>query len=133
MLPRMITIAGKRLNIAYIVVAILLALMMCISASFKLTYHPAAVQAIHKVVGVPLNLLPVLAALEIAGGLGLVVGIFRPKIGVAAGIGLVCYFAGAFIAHVRVSDWAGITAPIFPFFHSVLALVLRVMSMRRAV
>jgi hypothetical protein len=127
----MITIAGKRLTLAYIVLAVLLALMMCASASFKLTYHPAAVQAIHAVVGVPLNLFPVLAALEIAGGLGLIVGIFRPKIGVAAGIGLVCYFAGALIAHARVADWVGITAPIMPFLHSLATLSLRVVSMRR--
>jgi hypothetical protein len=128
----MTTPASKRLYVAYVVVAILMALMMCVSASFKLTWHPDAVHKIHEVVGVPLGLMPVLAALEIAGGLGLVVGMFRPKIGVAAGIGLVCYFVGAIVAHVRVADWAGISAPITPLLMAVAALTFRVLSLRAA-
>lgn len=123
------TPSTKRLFIAYIVVAILTSLMMCVSASFKLTWHPGAVHVIHEVVGVPLQFLPVLAALEIAGGLGLVVGIFRPKLGVAAAIGLVCYFVGALIAHVLVGDWAGLSAPIMPLVMSAAALTLRLKSM----
>ena len=132
MLPRMGQSNGKGLRIAYIVVAVLMALMMFISASFKLTMHPDAVHTIHEVVGVPLGMMPVLAGLEIAGGLGLLAGIVRPKLGVAAGVGLVCYFVGAIIAHVRVGDWAGIQAPILPLIMSVASLTLRVVSMRRA-
>lgn len=125
------TPSNKRLYIAYVVVAISMALMMCVSASFKLTWHPSAVHAIHEVVGVPLPFLPVLATLEILGGLGLVVGIFRPKIGVAGAIGLVCYFVGAIVGHVRVADWAGLSAPILPLVLSASALTLRLKSMRR--
>jgi hypothetical protein len=124
--------SSKRLFIAYIVVAILMALMMCVSASFKLTWHPDAVHKIHEVVGVPLHLLPALAVLEIMGGLGLVVGIFRPKIGVAGAIGLVCYFVGAIVAHVRVADWAGLSAPITPLALAVTALTLRLRTLRTA-
>lgn len=123
------TPSTKRLFFAYVAVAILLSLMMCVSASFKLTWHPGAVHVIHEVVGVPLQFLPVLASLEIAGGLGLVVGIFRPKIGVAGAVGLVCYFVGALIAHVRVGDWAGLSAPIMPLVLSAAALTLRLKSM----
>ena len=132
MLLRMGTPAGKRLSTAYIVVAVLMALMMFFSASGKLTLNPAVVKGIHEVVGVPLNLLPVLALLEIAGGIGLLAGIVRPKLGIAGAIGLVCYFVGAFIAHVRVADWAGLTGPIVPFVFAVAALILRITSARRA-
>lgn len=126
------TPAEKRLNIAYIVVAVLLAAMVIFSASFKLKLDPGAVKGIHEVIGVPLSLFPVLAALEIAGGVGLLAGIVRPKLGVAAAIGLVCYFVGALVAHALVADWGGITAPIVPLLLSGAALTLRMKSMPRA-
>jgi uncharacterized membrane protein len=74
----------------------------------------------------------VLAACEIAGGIGLLIGISRPKLGVAAAVGLVLYFIGAFVAHVRVGDWPGLKAPITPFVLACAALALRISSMRRA-
>ena len=122
----------KGLSIAYVVVAILLALMMGVSASGKLMRIQGAVQTIHGVVGVPLKLFPVLAALLIAGAIGLIAGIFRPKLGVAAAGGLVLYFIAAMIGHVIVGDFAGIKAPITPFVMAVAALALRLRSMPRA-
>jgi hypothetical protein len=123
--------AGKGLSIAYTVLAVLMALMLIYSASTKLTHHPEALKVIRDVVGVPLSLFPVLALLEIAGALGLLAGIIRPQLGVAAGIGLILYFVGAMVAHARVADWAGITAPVLPLVLSMAALTLRVLSMRR--
>lgn len=53
-------------------------------------------------VGVPESWLPGLAALKMAGGAGLVVGLAgAPAVGVAAGIGLVLFYVGALVAHVR--------------------------------
>ena len=121
----------NRLFIAYIVVAIVVALSMFLSASGKLTLNPGAVHVINEVVGVPMSLFPVLAACEIAGGIGLLVGIYQPKIGVAAGIGLVLYFVGAIVGHIRVGDWAGLTAPITPLVFAITVLVLRIQSMKR--
>jgi uncharacterized membrane protein YphA (DoxX/SURF4 family) len=121
----------KRLAIAYIVVAILVAVSMGFSASGKLTHHPGAVHTIHEVVGVPLSLFPLLAGLEIAGGIGILVGIFWPPLGVAGAAGLVLYFVGAIVAHVRVADWDGVTAPITPLLFAIATLVLRIVSMRR--
>jgi hypothetical protein len=133
MLRRMETSANKRLSIAYIVAASVFALMMFFSASFKLMLHPGAVRGIHEVVGVPLVYFPVLAGLEIAGGLGLLAGIIRPRLGVAGAIGLVLYFIGAILAHVRVGDWDGLKSPIFPLLFAVAVLTLRVVSLRRPV
>jgi DoxX-like family len=124
--------AGKGLTIAYNVMAVIFALMMFFSASTKLMLNPAAVHVIHDIVGFPVNLFPLLAASEIAGGLGLLAGIFRPKLGVAASVGLILYFICAMIAHVRVQDWAGLKAPVTPFLLSIAILVLRILSMRRA-
>jgi hypothetical protein len=126
--------SGKGLRIAYVVVAVLMTLMMCISASFKFRMDPRVVHSIHEVVGVPLALISVLGILEIAGALGLLAGIFRPTLGVAGAAGLVCYFVGALLSHVRVADWAGITAPIVPLLLAcaALALALRVRSLARA-
>ena len=130
MLRAMTTAATKRLFIAYVVVTILTAPSMFFSASGKLTHHPGAVQVIHDVVGVPLTYFPLLAGLEIAGGIGLLVGIFVARIGVAAATGLVLYFVGAIVAHIRVADWAGLKAPITPLLFSIAALMLRVLSSR---
>jgi hypothetical protein len=52
-------------------------------------------------VGVKPNLIPLLALLEIAGGLGLIAGIWAPKLGSLAAACLVLYFAGALFAHLR--------------------------------
>jgi hypothetical protein len=131
MLPGMAQSAGKGLSIASTVVSVVVAVMMFISASGKLTLNPGAVHIINEVVGVPLSWFPVLAACEIAGGIGLLVGIFRPKIGVAAAAGLVLYFVGAMVSHVLVRDWAGLKAPITPLLLSAVALVLRLSSLRR--
>jgi hypothetical protein len=122
----------NKLSIAYTVLAVLVAIMMAISASGKLTLNPGAVKVIHDDIGLSLGWFPVLAACEIAGGLGLLAGIFRSKIGMAAGIGLVVYFVGAMVAHVVVGDWAGLKAPIAPFILSVAVLTLRITSTRSA-
>jgi len=49
-------------------------------------------------------------------------------IGIAAAAGLVAYFIGAIIAHLRVGDTKGMAGPIVPLLVSVAALVLRIMS-----
>ena len=125
------TAPGKRLSIAYIVVSVLVGLMTFVSAAGKLTHNPGAVRVINEVAGVPLSFFPVLAICEIAGGIGLLAGIWRPKLGVAAGVGLVLYFVGAIVAHVRVGDWGGVTAPITPLVLSSVALTLGWMRVRR--
>jgi hypothetical protein len=86
---------------------------------------------IHEDVGVPLSLFPVLGALLIAGGIGLIAGIFRPKLGVWAGAGLLLYFTGAFVAHVVAGDFPGLKAPIIPFIMAATALTLAVLNARR--
>jgi hypothetical protein len=113
---------------AYPVIAIALAAIVAFSGVGKLRRDAKTVHIVHEVVGVPLNYLPHLAACEFAGALGLVVGIWWPFLGVAAGIGLVAYFAGAILSHVRGGDVKGIGPAAFMLTISVAALVLRVLA-----
>jgi uncharacterized membrane protein YphA (DoxX/SURF4 family) len=50
-------------------------------------------------VGIKPNQIPVLAFLEIAGGLGIIAGIWSPVLGVLSSACLAVYFAGALLAH----------------------------------
>ena len=80
------------MGIAYLVITIMLAAMVVFSGVGKLRREPRIVQVIHDVVGVPMKYLPLLATCEFAGALGLILGIWRPSLGVAAATGLVLYF-----------------------------------------
>jgi hypothetical protein len=77
---------------------------------------------------VPLKYLSLLAACELAGALGLVLGIWWPLLGVAAGIGLLLYFVCATASHLLVGDFKGIGAAAFLLAVAVGALALRILS-----
>jgi hypothetical protein len=89
--------------IAYAVVGVLLALALLVSAAAKLRRVPQLVDGLTSL-GVPLGLFPFLAACEIAGAGGVLIGLWYPPLGIAATIGLVLYFVGAVSAHLRKSD-----------------------------
>ncbi len=116
------------MNTAYLVITILLAAMAVFSGLGKIRDDAHQVRVIHEIVGVPLNYFSFLAACEFAGALGLVLGIWWPLLGVAAGIGLVLYFVGATLAHLRVGDVKGIGPPAFLFVVAAAALALRVLT-----
>jgi len=65
-----------------------------------------------------------LATAELAGGIGLLVGLAVPAIGIAAAVGVVAYFVGAVITHIRADDKA-IVAPVMLGIVALAALVLR--------
>ncbi|GIH26326.1 hypothetical protein Aph01nite_46360 [Acrocarpospora phusangensis] len=91
------------------IASVLLALVLLVSAYGKLRHAPSQVQTLTRV-GVAQRLIPVLAALEIAGALGLLAGLFWAPIGIAAAAGVVAYFIGAVGSHLRVKDF-NVTAP----------------------
>ena len=74
--------------------------------------------------GVPHSWMIPLGILKAAGALGLLLGIFVPPIGIAAGVGLVLFFVGAIVTHLR-SHFYAFTAPIIFLTLAVAALVLR--------
>ncbi len=114
---------------AYRVITLLLAMILAFSGLGKIRRDRRQVKVIHETVGVPLKYFPLLAACEFAGSLGLVVGIWWPPLGVAAGIGLVLYFVGAIVSHLRVGDVKGIGSAAFALVLAAGALALRVSKM----
>jgi hypothetical protein len=64
-------------------------------------------------VDVPPGWLPMLGTLKLAGAAGLTLGLLGvPALKVAAGIGLVLFYAGAIVAHVRARKFATGAAPL---------------------
>lgn len=53
-----------------------------------------------------------IAVLEVLAAIGLLAGLRRPALGVAAAAGLLALMIGAAIYHVRAEDWAGLGGPI---------------------
>ncbi|MFJ9785294.1 DoxX family protein [Amycolatopsis sp. NPDC101161] len=64
-------------------------------------------------VDVPPSWLPVLGTLKLAGAAGLTLGLLGIEpLGIAAAIGLVLFYLGAIVAHVRVRKIATGVAPL---------------------
>jgi hypothetical protein len=63
-------------------------------------------------VGVPPSWLPLLGALKAAGAAGLLIGLLGFRyLGIAAAIGLVLFFTGALIVHVRARVFYNLAFP----------------------
>jgi hypothetical protein len=113
--------------IAYAIIAIALSVALVASGAAKLTKQSRAVEAISGRVGVPLSWFPMLASAEIAGAVGLITGLWVPPLGVAAAIGVVLYFIGALIAHLRAND-RDVASPVIAGLLAAAVLVLRLRS-----
>ena len=114
--------------IAYTVLAVIMSFLLVGSATAKLRRDPRVVHSINEVIGVPLRWLPGLAALEFAGAAGLLIGIFWWPLGVAAAIGVILYFIGASVGHLRVKDFNGLPVVVVIALVAVAVLVVRSLS-----
>ena len=112
----------------YLAVTLILAAMAAFSGAGKIRKDPRVVKIVCETVGVPHKYLGWLAALELTGAVGLVGGIRWPPLGVAAGIGLVLYFLGAVISHVRAGDFKGIGPAAFLLILAAGAVALRMLD-----
>ncbi|MEE1930111.1 DoxX family protein [Streptomyces sp. TRM 70351] len=104
------------MSVAYVVLAVLLSLVLVVSGRGKLVRDEEMTRTMTRL-GVPRSWFPVLALLEFAGALGLLVGIGPRPLGVAAAVGVTLYFTGAVVTHLRAKDAKGTPVPL------VLALV----------
>jgi len=120
------------MEIAFRALSILLAAMVLFSGIAKIRRDPKVVRVVHEIVGVPMRYFPFLAACEFAGALGLLLGMVWPPLGAAAGIGLVLYFLGATISHLRVGDVKGIGPAAFLLAVSAAVVALRILMSRPA-
>ncbi|NYV73514.1 DoxX family protein [Streptomyces sp. UH6] len=109
--------------IAYVVLAVLLSLMLFGSARGDITRDPKVTEQL-KAVGVPDSWFVPLGLVKIAGALGLLAGILYRPLGIAAAIGLVLYFVGAVVTHLRAGDKKGVGAPTAIMLASAAPLVL---------
>jgi len=111
---------------AAVAVTFALAAILLVSARGKLVRDPVQMKTMARV-GFPEDRLWLLAAAEMAGAGGMAIGLIWWPIGTAAAAGVVAYFLGATIAHLRVRDWQ-VTAPAVLFAAAVAALILRTVS-----
>jgi hypothetical protein len=107
------------------VVGILLAFGVLASAATQISGNKVILANMAHL-GVPLTMLPFLATCLIAGGAGILIGLWYPPLGIAAAVGLVLYFIGALIAHVRKGDVKGLPAPALFLILAAIALSMRV-------
>jgi hypothetical protein len=114
--------------VACVAVSVLLALMTSASGAMKLVRHPMLLENMEHL-ELPDPWLPRLAAAELLGSAGLLLGLAVPALGIAAAIGLIAYFVGAVITHVRADDLAGVGRPAPFLLLAVAALVLRIATM----
>jgi len=112
---------------AYLVVTVLAAAANIFSATLDFIRFKQILINMAKV-GVSESWITILGVLKAAGALGLLVGIRVPLIGTAAAVGLVLFFVGAIIAHLRARDYSFGLAAVFLLL-AVAALVLRVASL----
>jgi hypothetical protein len=75
--------------------------------------------------GIPRSWVPVLGLLLAAGTLGLLAGFVVPVVGTLAAAGLVLYFVGALIAHLRVGSRQLVGPAVF-LVTMVSALILSI-------
>jgi hypothetical protein len=115
---------------SYVVIAIVASLLLgAVSGIGKLRRNRYIVKTVHEMAGIPMRWFPVLAGLEFATAVGLLVGIKWAPLGVAAAAGMVLYFVGAIVAHGRVSDIKGSWPAIQMLCLAVAALITRTLSM----
>ncbi|MFE9442547.1 DoxX family protein [Streptomyces sp. NPDC006602] len=109
--------------IAYVVLAVVLSLVLLFSARPDITGDPKITEGL-KALGVPDSWFLPLGLVKIAGALGLLAGIAYRPLGIAAAIGVVLYFLGAVITHLRAGDKKGVGTPAAIMLVSVAPLVL---------
>jgi len=116
------------MKIALDIFGALLAFAAIGSAISKLKKVPDVMAAMAKVGVNPLQI-KILAILEIAGGLGIIIGIWSKSLGIISAGALVLYFAGALFSHFsrkhKVADF-GAALGIF-----VIAVVTMVLQLKR--
>ncbi|WP_328299625.1 DoxX family protein [Streptomyces sp. NBC_00435] len=111
------------MNIAATVVTVLAAAMSGFSGYSLLARAPFVVQAMEQY-EVPETWWTPLGVAKAAGALGLLIGLFVPAVGIAAGIGLVLYYAGAVITVVRARAYAHVPFPALYMAPVVAAFAL---------
>ncbi|MFJ8911449.1 DoxX family protein [Amycolatopsis sp. NPDC102389] len=109
---------------AYLIVTIATIAINAWIAYADLTRSPVVLKN-SAAVNVPESWIPTLGSLKAAGAAGLLLGLFGvPYIGTAAAVGLVLFYFGAVITHVRARVFRTIALPVGLLAVAVAALVV---------
>lgn len=116
------------MSTAYIGVSVLTIVAVSISAAAFFCLPEAILESMAEV-DVKESWLPMLGILKAAGALGLLIGIGVPvlSIGTAAAVGLIVYFVGAAIVHLRAGDYSVSGQHVYLLL-AVVSLVLSLMT-----
>jgi hypothetical protein len=109
--------------IAYVVVTLLAAAANIFSATLDFIRYKQVLINMARA-GVSESWITMLGILKAAGAIGLLVGIGVPLIGTVAAVGLILFFVGAIITHLRAHDYSFGLAVVFLLL-AIAALVLR--------
>ncbi len=109
--------------IAYVIVTLLAAAANIFSAALDFIRYKQILINMARV-GVPDSWITILGTLKAAGAIGLLIGLGVPLIGTAAAAGLVLFFVGAIITHLRARDYSFGLAVVFLLL-AVATLALR--------
>lgn len=85
---------------AFVIVSVLAAAALVFSATVDFIRYEKVLSNMTRA-RVPESWLTTLGALKAAGAAGLLVGLGVPVIGAAAAIGVICFFIGAIVTHIR--------------------------------
>ena len=113
--------------IAYIVAAAVLSLALVASGRGKLVKDEQVVSSLTKA-QVPLSWYTALALTEFAAAAGLLIGIAWRPLGIAAAVGVILYFIGAVLMHLRARDFTGAPVPAVILVIGALTLVFGLAS-----
>lgn len=111
------------MSTAYTVVSLLGAVLAGFSAVALLLRLPFVAKPLTSY-GVPRTWWPWLGTAKLAGAAGLVVGLWVPWVGIAAGVGLVLYFTGAVVTVLRAHSYSHIPVPLIYLAPAAASLVL---------
>ena len=109
---------------AYLILTVLAATALTFSATADFVRYQKVIINMSRA-GVPESWLTRLGIAKAAGAIGLVVGIVIPPIGLAAAIGVILFFVGAIITHIR-ARWFSFGFPATYLLLGVGALVMGV-------
>ncbi|PXX60850.1 DoxX-like protein [Nocardia tenerifensis] len=111
------------MRITALILSVLLAAAMLQSGAMKFV-RPAWILKFSQAVHITTAQLTALGSLQIAATIGLVWGIWFPPFALAAAIGLVLYFVGAIVAHIRAGDRNILGATVFLALSIATSVVL---------
>ncbi|MFV1363119.1 DoxX family protein [Mycolicibacterium elephantis] len=110
-----------------VAISSVIALMICYSATLKLTHRPQVVESYARA-GVPVRWLNALAAVLFVAAAALIAGIWWPLLGTVAAVGLIGYFLMAVGFHLRAKDLANVAMPVVLMVLSASAATLHLVA-----